>query len=79
MSAKCLNVVAVVVSYMMFQLVRENHQPSTYETHWTMFETTRDGLYKEVKSAEEQFILYIVYSYTDLQSSGSYGLRQNRR
>ena len=59
MSAKCLNVVAVVVSYMMFQLVREIHQPSIYETHWTMSETTRNRLHKEVKSAEEQCILYI--------------------
>lgn len=27
------NLVAVVVSYMMFQLERENHQLATYETH----------------------------------------------
>ena len=59
MSEKCLNVVAVVVSYMKFQLVRAKNQPATYETYWTMSETTRDGLHKEVKSAEEQCILYI--------------------
>ena len=71
------NVVAVVISYMMDQLERANRQPATYETYWTLYETPKDRLHKEVKSAEEQCILYVPY--TDLQSSDSYGLHQDRR